>query len=383
MNVLIIPTWYPIGYDRLMGIYHKEFCEALAKRENIKVNMLFIDKQMLKNPIKYILMRKNDVIKEKNYTVYIKRMLNRDKISKVWQLKKYTQKLEQAFLEYLKDNPKPDILHAQVTLPAGYAACVIGKKYNIPVVVTEHATYFQEFFNDKNKPYTDYVLKHAYFTSVSKYMLKDIPKSTKQAVLPNLVNTKLFEHERKSISGLRIIKVCAFRKGKRVEDLLSALKIIVEENKIKDVKLTVVGDGYLKDFYQKITQELELEKYVNFVGQKTKKEVAQILKEHNVCVITSTNETFCIPAIEALASGIPVVSTKCFGPEEYLDEKSGKLVEVGDTKALAQAITDVYQNLDKYDVNYLRSIANNFSSTSVTNQALKIYKELIKGDIKP
>lgn len=377
MNVLIIPTWYPIGYDKLMGIYHKEFCEALAKRKNINVNILYIDKQMLKHPFKYIFMRKNDIIEEENYTVYIKRMLNRSKISEVWQLKKYTKKLEQAFLEYLKENPKPDILHAQVTLPAGYATCVIGKKYNIPVVVTEHASYYQEFFNGKNRPYTDYVLKYAYFTSVSKYMLKDIPQSTKQAVLPNLVDTKMFEYNRKKIPGLRIVKVCAFRKGKRVEDLLSALKIIVDEKKIDDVHLTIVGEGYLKDFYKKITRELELEKYVNFVGQKSKKEVAQILKEHNMCVITSNKETFCIPAIEALASGMPVVSTKCFGPEEYLDEKCGKLVEVGDIQALAQAITEVYQNIDNYDVNYLRSVANRFSSTAVTNQAISIYKELI------
>ena len=40
MNVLVIPSWYPNGTDKLMGIYHKEFTEALIKN-NISANMLY------------------------------------------------------------------------------------------------------------------------------------------------------------------------------------------------------------------------------------------------------------------------------------------------------------------------------------------------------
>ena len=53
MNVLVIPSWYPSGKDKLMGIYHKEFCEALVSK-NINVNMLFIERERLNNPIKYL-----------------------------------------------------------------------------------------------------------------------------------------------------------------------------------------------------------------------------------------------------------------------------------------------------------------------------------------
>lgn len=379
MNILVIPSWYPNGQDMLMGVYHKEFCEALAKRKNIKVNMLFIERERLSNPLKYIFMKKSYVIKESGYQTFVKRMLNVERISFNWQMKRYAKALEKAFQKYLKNNPKPDVLHAEVTIPAGYAACLLGKKYNVPVVVTEHASYYKDFFQGKNKKYTEFVLKNAYFTAVSKYMLADLPSYVKRKkVIPNLVDTECFKLERKPIKGLRIAKVCAFRKGKRIEDLLSALRIIIDEYKIKDVHLTIVGDGYLKEFYQNKCHELNLDSYVDFVGRKSKLEIAQILNENNVFVITSTNETFCIPGIEALASGMPVVSTKCFGPEEYIDEESGKLVSVGNIKEIAEAIAYVYQNLDHYKVNNLRAIADRYSAKNVTDLAIKVYQELLE-----
>ena len=82
MNVLVIPAWYPRGKDKLMGIYHKEFCQALGNIKNIKVDMLFVDRQRIKAPIKYLFMKKKEIIKEKNYNVYITKMLDLDKISR-------------------------------------------------------------------------------------------------------------------------------------------------------------------------------------------------------------------------------------------------------------------------------------------------------------
>ena len=54
MNILVIPSWYPNGLDQLMGIYHKEFCEALSAKKEAHVNMLFIERERLNNPLKYL-----------------------------------------------------------------------------------------------------------------------------------------------------------------------------------------------------------------------------------------------------------------------------------------------------------------------------------------
>ncbi len=224
MNILVIPSWYPMGRDKLMGIYHKEFCEALALRDNIKVNMLFLDRQPLSKPFKYMFMNKKEVIKESNYNVYVSRILDFNKINKNLALKHYVTSLEKAFKEYLKNNPKPDIIQAMVSIPAGYGACLLGKKYNIPVVVQEHASYFLDFFKGDLKPFGEYVLNNSYFTTVSSFMAHELENLNgyKADVLPNQVDITKFKYQKKDHQELRLVIVSAFRKGKHVDHALEA-----------------------------------------------------------------------------------------------------------------------------------------------------------------
>lgn len=378
MNILVIPSWYPNGTDKLMGIYHKEFCEALAKCDNVNVNMLYIDRQRLSKPFKYLFMKKKEVIEEKGYKTYIKKMLDVRMISFNIQLKRYVKVLDKLYREYLKNNPKPDCLHAQVMFPAGYAVTKLGVKYNIPVLITEHA-HAKRFFEGKYKKYSEFIAKNARITTVSKFLAKELElKNIKASILPNLVDTEIFKKNRIKIKDLNLVTLVALREGKNIDDVIAALKIIIDKNKKIKAKLTIIGDGFLEDYYKKRCTEMDMDRYVNFVGRKTKEEAAEILNEHNIMVIASDFETFGIPGLEALASGMPVVSTKCLGPEEYIDESCGKLVNVKDIEGMADAILEVYKNIDNYNVDYLRSIAYKYSSKNVINQAIKIYKDLIK-----
>lgn len=377
MNVLIIPSWYPSGADKLMGIYHKDFAKALAKRKDINVNMLFVDRQMLSHPIKYVFMKKKEFIKEENYNIYIKKMLDVKKINEDLQIRNYVKVLDKAFKEYLKVNEKPDVIQAMVSIPAGYAACKLGEKYNIPVVITEHASYFKTFFEGKNKKYGDYILEHAKFSTVSNFMAKYIKDLGYECeVIPNLVDVETFKVKRKEVKGIRLVIVSAFRKGKRLDDAIEALKILVEEKKL-DARLTIIGEG-MDNYYQNRCHELKMDEYVDFVGRKTKREIAEILKGHNILLITSQMETFAIPGIEGLASGMPVVATKCLGPEEYIDDKCGRLVEIGNIEEMAQAIIEVYGALDTFNQDYLISVADKYSEKNVIDKIINVYKDVIK-----
>lgn len=377
MKVLIIPSWYPEGEDRLMGIYHKEYAYALAK-SGVEVDMLHISRQSIRRPIKYLLKKNVIIDKEENYNVYKGKILETKKLNNKLFMSLYYKKLEKLYKYYIKHNSKPDILHAEVTIPAGYAVAKLGKKYNIPVVITEHSSGFMDYFNGIDKEYSMYALNNSYFTTVSNMMKKQLEViSDKCDILPNIVETDKFKVKRKDDNNkFELISVCALRKGKGIEIIIKAVKILVDKG-YKNVHLNVVGDGYLMDFYKETARELNIDKHISFLGQKTKEEIIKLLSENNIFVVGSRYETFCIPGVEALASGMPIVSTKCGGIEEYLDKKCGELCEVGNAEDMASKIELVYKNKDKYDIKYLRSVSDKFSYDSVCNKAMEIYKKIL------
>lgn len=193
LHVLVIPTWYPNGEDKLIGVYHKLFSTALAEY-GVKTNMLYVDRQGLSSLPKYPTMQKLYEESNTGYVTYCRRMLDISKFSADAQLSAYCRTVEKLYKAYVKQHGKPDILHAHVTVPAGYAAAKLGEKYHIPVVITEHSSYFERFFEGSTAKYGLYAARHSVMTCVSGYMT-DILKekhTIPAEVLPNIVNTKAF-----------------------------------------------------------------------------------------------------------------------------------------------------------------------------------------------
>lgn len=379
MRVLIIPSWYPIGEDKLMGIYHKEYARAL-KENGVDTDILYVFRQALKHPIKYMFMKKYEIDEEDGYKVYRIKMLNLEPISLKLHMYVYQRKLDKLYKKYINVNTKPDVIHAQVTLPAGYASVKLSKKYDIPLVVTEHSSNFKKYFTDKNKPYGVSVVKNSKFTVVSNLMKEQAKTITKDVeVIPNVIDTKAFNNDiiKERTKDIRLLLVSAFRIGKGIETILNAVDELVNKRHLS-VKLTIVGDGYLMDYYKQIRDDLHLQKSAHFVGKKEKSEIAKLLTETDIFIVSSNYESFCIPGIEAMASGTPIVSTRCGGPEEYIDENVGLLCNVKDPIDMANKIQELYNNIDKYDRNIIKKKAEKYSYKEVSNTAKKIYKKMIK-----
>ena len=379
MKVLVIPTWYPSGADKLMGLYHKEYTEALNKF-GVDADMLFIDRQRLSKPLKYLFMKKKYVVDEVNYKVYIYNMLNISKFGFDLQVKSYVKKLDKAFKDYLKTNPKPDLIHAQVTVPAGYAACKLGEKYGIPVVVTEHCGDLERFYSrDDLKDYGKYVLEHSTYSTVSNYMKKTVLKYTDEClVIPNIVNTDLFKMDvKRKIDGtFKLVSLCALREGKRLDIAFEAIRKLVDEG--MDVHLDVIGDGFYEDIFKDKAKELNLDEHVTFLGRIQKDKIPAIFKGEHALLISSELESFAIPGVEAMAAGLPVISTDCLGPTEYIDDKTGILCKVNDAEDMARAIREMYNNYSNFKKQDLEKRAEMYSDKTVIPNAIKIYENLIK-----
>ena len=379
-HILVIPTWYPKGRDALMGIYHKTFSKVLAQTGKVKVNMLYVDRVGVKQLPQFPFMKKQYTEPCEGYTMYARRMMSRAKISFDWQTKAYARVMEKAFLDYVKKEGKPDILHAHVAVPAGYGAALIGKKYGIPVLLTEHA--YSPWAKRDPQKFARYVAQNAKITTVSTFLQEMLREKygTDSDLLPNVVDTTVFEVPRAPINDgvYRLVTVSALRPGKCVDDTIKALKLLRDREQIGKFEFTVVGNGQSEDLFKQAAIDLGMTDCVKFVGRKEPAEAAQYLSHADTLVLASNFETFGIPALEALAAGVPVVCTRCSGPETFLDESCAELCEYENPEDLARAIKAMYERRGTFDESALRNVARTYGSEAIANRALAIYAELLQ-----
>lgn len=104
------------------------------------------------------------------------------------------------------------------------------------------------------------------------------------------------------------------------------------------------GDGF--DRLQDERRRLGLEGRVHFAG--FREDVARVLNSLDAYVLTSDSEGFSLTTVQAMASGLPVVATKCGGPEVLIDSgRTGFLVERGDSRAMASALAELEADPDR------------------------------------
>lgn len=151
-------------------------------------------------------------------------------------------------------------------------------------------------------------------------------------IAPNLFKLTFHERDRKNLLYLgRLVAV------KGLPILLESLAIL--KVKHPEMVLTVIGDGSERAELESLAQELELSEQVKFVGYKSQAEVREYLEQTDVFVLPSFAEGLPVSLMEAMAAGVPVVTSQIAGVSELVDNGiNGYLVPPGDVKSLSEKI---------------------------------------------
>ncbi|HXB43407.1 MAG TPA: N-acetyl-alpha-D-glucosaminyl L-malate synthase BshA [Puia sp.] len=280
----------------------------------------------------------------------------------------YETALSSTMVDVIANN-NVDLLHVHYAIPhasAAYLAKKIleekGKK--IPVITTLHGTDITLVGRDKTfAPVVAFSINQSdAITAVSQdlrdetYKIFDIKKEIE--VIHNFVDVsrfhkKPFDAFRKVIApnGEKIlVHASNFRKIKRVQDVV---RIFAEVNQIIPGKLLFVGDGPERPGAEDLCRELNLCDEIRFVGKQEQME--EILAVADLFLLTSDYESFGLAALEAMAAGVPVISTNVGGlPEINLSGVTGFLSEVGDIKAMSAHAIEILQDenvLKKFKMN--------------------------------
>jgi L-malate glycosyltransferase len=284
---------------------------------------------------------------------------------------------------------KLDILHVHYAIPhasAAYMAQQILKTQGIyiPFITTLHGTDITLVGKDQSfEPVITFCLNQSNaITAVSESLKKDtynhFETQKEIVVIPNFIDAKAelipidFELRRRYAKDDEkiITHTSNFRKVKRIEDVILVFSKILQ--KIPS-KLLLAGDGPERGHAEHLARELKICDNVVFIGKV--RDASPILEISDLFLLPSETESFGLAALEAMAEGVPVISSNTGGiPEVNVHGVSGFLSYVGDVEDMAQNAIKLLANEDL--LNQFKKQALNRAKDFSIQKILPIYEAL-------
>jgi glycosyltransferase involved in cell wall biosynthesis len=154
------------------------------------------------------------------------------------------------------------------------------------------------------------------------------------------VEPALFQPVRHQGEGTRLLFVGRLAGVKGLPVMLQAMAEL--KRRRPDIKLTVAGDGPERKSLEAMAERLGVKDRVDFLGYRSQSQVRELLAQTDVFVLASFAEGVPVVLMEAMAAGVPVVSSHIAGiPELVEDGVSGYLVPPGDPAALVERVDEL------------------------------------------
>jgi len=145
----------------------------------------------------------------------------------------------------------------------------------------------------------------------------------------------------------KIVVACRQEKLKGTDIVIRSLSRILEA--VPGATLIVAGDGSYLDQLKSIARECGVQEHVTFCGKLSQKDVIDLLRSSDMfCFPTSASEGFPKVVIEALAAGLPVISTRVSVIPQLIERGGGTLLESRDPNELADVVIDIFSDREKY-----------------------------------
>ncbi len=282
--------------------------------------------------------------------------------------------------------PRPDVVHAHVVRPAGAAATALAGKWQTKVVLTEHSNPFSVHLGTAALRRATHATLRQFdsVVAVSPFLAGEIRSAFADLtpeIVGNVVDETFFcpgpaEHARAPGQPLRFLFVGGLVWYKGVDVLLAASARLLDQG-LRNWQLVIVGDGPHRSRLEKQIAVLGLEPNIKMVGSQPREVVRAWMRSADALVQPSRTETFCVVLIEAIACGIPVITTDCGGPAWIVRPENGQIVPVGDSEALANAMARRSQGRTAFDPLLMRSsIISRFGRIAWLGEIEKIYAGL-------
>ena len=298
-------------------------------------------------------------------------------------------------LKKILKNYKPDIVHLNPSLT--YAAILRDfiflktiKRCNIPVIFFIHGwheaisnnfkkIFFKNFFKRK------FELADAIVVLANKFKNKLVDlgvNATKIYVSYTMVESEKYSIDNKFFSNPYLVLFCSnIKKEKGIFELLDAIPLVIK--KYSDTKFIFIGGGKDLIKLKKKSKLLQIEKNVIFTGYISTEEKINIFKKSHIFAFPSFHgEGFPTVIIEAMAAGLPIITTPVAGLADAIDDnKEGLILSIKPSGfEIAKKIIQLLENqnlMEKMSKNNIMEAKEKYDHKKISNSIIKLYENLL------
>jgi L-malate glycosyltransferase len=384
LKILFFVSWYPNKYDHVLGNFIRNKAHAMSSVCDIAVMYAMKDNNA-KNTF--------DIESTDDGSVFTVRVYFRTSSHFLLDALLYNIRFLQAYFKawnIVKNRwGVPDLIHVNVADRAGLPALLFKWLRGIPYVITEHSTPDVAYTKGEHASpiFKKRWLKKSIWrnskggsvdSTISLKFLEKIGVTKKIDVIPNVVqvdrsgspHTKFLMTVGKKIA----LHISIMIERKNVKDIIQAAARI--HSKRKDFEIHIVGEGGQKEQLIDLSRALGiLDTAVFFHGYVAEDTKVDLIKQSDFFILNSDEEGFSVVAAEALCYGVPVITTDCGGPEDFVNEKNGIIIRRRDVDGLTSAIEHMLDASQHYDRKQIsRDACSRFTPEIIAHQTLELYK---------
>jgi glycosyltransferase involved in cell wall biosynthesis len=289
---------------------------------------------------------------------------------------------------------QPDIIHCFFTLPSGSFGLFCKKFYNIPYVVSTLGADVPGFSIgdwrlDVYHAFTKFISKsiwnNASAVIANSKSLHDTCKLFSPnhdiGIITNGVDTDLFypPTNKKNTNEVNILFVSRLMLQKGVDTLIKSCNALKERG-ITNFKLTIVGEGHLKEMMFSLIDKFNLGKHVDFLGWRDLEKLPEIYRNADIFLLPSVMEGMSSVTLQAMASGLPIVASRVKGFEEILEENvNGLMADYKNEEQFADALEKLIKSPELRQKMSQKSIekSKQFSWETIAKQYMEYYEKAL------
>jgi glycosyltransferase involved in cell wall biosynthesis len=365
---MLLSSWYPSRIDPFNGDFVQR--HALAISQLNKVSVIHVEGDATINKWELEINQINENLREYRYYFPKSRIPLINFFYKTIGLQKGKNLIG-----------KTDLIHVNVV----HYHFIWLLFQSIPFIITEHATQYHRFQSLKNA-----WLKKLVFRPIFKNAKWVLPVSRNLAnkleehfgklsiqIIPNVIDINLFYPTKNTNPTFTFLHISNLSVAKNINGILEAIKLLKQKGLPFLFQIGGNGDtSYIEEF----TKTNRLEDIIQILPSLSHSEVAEYMRSADCFVLFSDFENQPCVLAEALASGIPFISTEVGGVKEFIPDEGTWLVEKGDIQQLADTMEKLVNKRPQIDKDNLANYAKEtFAANYISQKINKIYNDCLDG----